>query len=53
VVELQHDFLDETKTRDTCFGAYVQKLRQDKWPVTHMAEYLKCGDIAECDDLFV
>jgi hypothetical protein len=40
-------FLVETKTRDTCFGADVQKIRQDKWPVTHMATYLKCGDTRE------
>jgi hypothetical protein len=37
----------ETKTRDTCFGADVQKLRQDKWPVTHMAKYLRWGDTLE------
>jgi hypothetical protein len=24
--------------------ADVQKLRQDKWPVIHMARYLNCGD---------
>jgi hypothetical protein len=30
-------FLVETKTRDTCFGAGVQKLRQDKWHVTQLA----------------
>jgi hypothetical protein len=40
-------FLVETKTRDTCFGDDVQKLRQDKWPVTHLATYLKCGDTRE------
>jgi hypothetical protein len=40
-------FMVETKTRDTCFGADVQKLRQDKWPVTHMATYLKYGDTRE------
>jgi hypothetical protein len=40
-------FMVETKTRDTCFGADVQKLRQDKWHVTHMATYLKCGDTRE------
>jgi hypothetical protein len=40
-------FMVETKTRDTCFGANVQKLLQDKWPVTHMATYLKCGDTRE------
>jgi hypothetical protein len=40
-------FLVETKTRDTCFEADVQKLCQDKWPVTHMATYLKCGDTRE------
>jgi hypothetical protein len=40
-------FLVETKTRDTCFGADVQKLRQDKWPVTHLATYIKCGDTCE------
>jgi hypothetical protein len=37
-------FMVETKTRDKCFGADVQKLRQDKWSVSHMATYLKCGD---------
>jgi hypothetical protein len=37
-------FMVETKTRDTCFWADVQKLCQDKWYVTHMATYLKCGD---------
>jgi hypothetical protein len=37
-------YVVETKTRGTCFWADVQKLRQDKWPVTHMAMYLKCGD---------
>jgi hypothetical protein len=40
-------FLVETKTRDTCFGADVQKLRQDKWHVTHVAKYAKCGDTRE------
>jgi hypothetical protein len=40
-------FLVETKTRDTCFGADVQKLRQYKWSVTHLATYLKCGDTRE------
>jgi hypothetical protein len=40
-------FMVETKTRDTCFGAGVQKLCQDKWPVTHVAIYLKCGDTRE------
>jgi hypothetical protein len=40
-------FLAETKTRDTCFGADVQKLRQDKWSVTHLATYIKCGDTRE------
>jgi hypothetical protein len=40
-------FMVETKTRDTCFGADVQKIRQDKWHVTHMATYLKCGDTPE------
>jgi hypothetical protein len=40
-------FLVETKTRDTCFGSDVQKLRQDKWPVTHLATYVKCGDTRE------
>jgi hypothetical protein len=40
-------FMVETKTRDTCFGADVQKLHQDKWPVTHMATYLKSGDTHE------
>jgi hypothetical protein len=40
-------FLVETKTRDTCFGADVQKLRQDKCPVTHLATYVKCGDTRE------
>jgi hypothetical protein len=40
-------FMVETKTRDKCFGADVQKLRQDKWPVTHMATYLNCGDTRE------
>jgi hypothetical protein len=40
-------FMVDTKTRDTCFGADVQKLRQDKWPVTRMATYLKCGDTRE------
>jgi hypothetical protein len=39
--------LVETKTRDTCFGADVQKLRQDKWSVTHLATYVKCGDTRE------
>jgi hypothetical protein len=34
----------ETITHDTLFGADVKKLRQDKWPVTHMVTYLKCGD---------
>jgi hypothetical protein len=38
------NFMVDTKTRDTCFGADVQKLRQDKWPVTHLATYIKCGD---------
>jgi hypothetical protein len=33
----------ETKTFDTCFGGDVQKLRQEKWHVTHMAKYLKYG----------
>jgi hypothetical protein len=28
-------------------GADVQKLCQDKWPVTHMATYLKWGDNRE------
>jgi hypothetical protein len=37
-------FMVETKILNTCFGGDVQKLRQDKWPVTHMATYLKCGD---------
>jgi hypothetical protein len=41
------NFMVEIKTRDTCFGVDVQKLRQDKWPVTHMATYLKCGDTRE------
>jgi hypothetical protein len=27
--------------------ADVQKLRQDKWPVTHMDTYLQCGDTRE------
>jgi hypothetical protein len=36
--------LVETKTRDTCFGSDVQKLRQDKWPVTHLATYVNRGD---------
>jgi hypothetical protein len=49
VVELCHDFLVDTKTRDTYFGADVQKLRQYKWYVTHMATYLKCGD--PCEDM--
>jgi hypothetical protein len=40
-------FMVETKTRDTCFGADVQKLHQDKWPVTHMATYIKCVDTRE------
>jgi hypothetical protein len=40
-------FMVETKTRDTCFGADVQKLRQEKWPVTHMDTYLKCCDTRE------
>jgi hypothetical protein len=40
-------FMVETKTRDTCLGADVQKLHQDKWPVTHMDTYLKCGDTRE------
>jgi hypothetical protein len=40
-------FMVETKTRDTCFGADVQKLRQNKWHVTHIATYLKCGDTCE------
>jgi hypothetical protein len=40
-------FLVETKTRDTCFGADVQKLRQDRWPVTHLTTYVKCGDTRE------
>jgi hypothetical protein len=40
-------FMVETKNRDTCFGADFQKLRQDKWPVTHMTMYLKCGDTRE------
>jgi hypothetical protein len=41
-------FMVETKTRDTCFGADVQKIYQDKWPVTHMFTYLKCG--GNCED---
>jgi hypothetical protein len=40
-------FMVDTKTCDTCFGSDVQKLRQDKWPMTHMARYLKCGDARE------
>jgi hypothetical protein len=40
-------FIVETRNRDACFGEDVQKLRQDKWPVTHMATYLKCGDTFE------
>jgi hypothetical protein len=40
-------FMVETKTGDTCFGADVKKLHQDKWPVPHMATYLKCGDTRE------
>jgi hypothetical protein len=40
-------FMVETKTRDTCFGANVQTLRQDKWHVTHIYTYLKCGDTCE------
>jgi hypothetical protein len=40
-------FLVETKTCDTCFGADVETLRQYKWPVTHLATYVKCGDTRE------
>jgi hypothetical protein len=40
-------FMVETKTHYTCFGADVQKLCQDKWHMTHMATYLKCGDTQE------
>jgi hypothetical protein len=40
-------FLAETKTCDTCFGDGVHKLRQYKWPVTHLATYVKCGDTHE------
>jgi hypothetical protein len=40
-------FLVETKTHDTCFGSDVQKLRRDKWPVTRLATYVKCGDTRE------
>jgi acetamidase/formamidase len=40
-------FMVDTKTRDTCFGADVQKLCQEKWPVTHKARYLKRGDTHE------
>jgi hypothetical protein len=31
-------FMVETKTRDTCFGADVQKLRQDKWQLASRLE---------------
>jgi hypothetical protein len=34
------NLLVETKTRDTCFRTDVQKLRQDKWHVTHLATYV-------------
>jgi hypothetical protein len=37
----------ETKTHYTCFGADVQKLHEDKWPMTRMATYLRCGDTRE------
>jgi hypothetical protein len=37
----------ETETRETCFGADVQELRQGKWPVTHMATYIKYGNNQE------
>jgi hypothetical protein len=40
-------FLVEKKTRDTCFGSDVQKLRQYKWPVTHLDTFVKCGDARE------
>jgi hypothetical protein len=45
-VNLGYEWLNNamTKTRYTCFGDDVQKPRQDKWPMTHMATYLKCGD---------
>jgi hypothetical protein len=36
-------FMVETQTRDTCYGTDVQKPRQYKWNVTHMATYIKCG----------
>jgi hypothetical protein len=32
------EFMVETETRETCFGADVQKLSQGKWPVNHMNE---------------
>jgi hypothetical protein len=40
-------FLVETKTHDTCVGADVQKLRQDKWTLTHLTTYVSCGDTLE------
>jgi hypothetical protein len=40
-------FMVETETRDTCVGADVQKLRQDKWHMTRMATYLNCGNNQE------
>jgi hypothetical protein len=36
-------FMVEVPTRDTCFGADVQKVRNERYTVTHMATYLKCG----------
>jgi hypothetical protein len=41
------EFIVETETCETCVGADVQKLRQDKWHVTNMATYIKCGDNQE------
>ena len=53
-VDLGHEWLNyamkfmvETKTRGTSFGRDEQKLRSDKYPVTHMATYLQCGDTPE------
>jgi hypothetical protein len=53
-VDLGSDWLNyamkllvETKTRDTWFGDDVQKLRQDKWPMTHLDAYVKFGDTRE------
>jgi hypothetical protein len=37
-------FMVETKTRDTSYGCDVQKLRSDKWHMTHISAYLKTGD---------